>query len=647
MKTMTKISSTLCGLKSALPFIAAVILTTHSARSQQNLANGVNTGGTARPVQAAVYGGGYVYDPNVGSCSSHWQLAGTLCDSAPTTDSPDISSKVNTHSGATFQSGGGYYYDWETDDYIYSPSAGTGVLVVDLGLVKTFSTAAVFQMFSDGKTTHFRISAHPDTGATPPDWTNPSWTPLNGFDLIGPGTYHSGNPNMVSDPTFITLPTTSSRYVRVEMRNDGRYGSGSWTELRSFKLFGALNAPPTVSCPAPVTVSCTSPSGDTRTVAINVADADNDALRVTWTVNGIALAPHLLAAGATSDSLVSHPFGFGLNTVSVSVTDGKSDAVTCDTTVTVTAHEAPVPSLSSLPTITGECSASITATPTATDPCAEGGIVTGVSSLGSLPLHFTAQGTYTVTWTYTSPHDGLLSSTQDQTVIVKDITPPTITCPSDVSVAFGSVPAAATNPAGFLAQGGTITDNCDPNGTISSLDAVRGYCPTVVTRSYVVTDAAGNASSCDQIITVNNLFAEDGILWLQPLARNGMSSDTDPGAGGTLKYRFKLGSTIPIKVHAQGCDGNVSANANVGGKVVVFGDTDMDGVVDANEGELLIDYNGVGEAGGVMDKVDGKLQFNLDTKKLIQTFKCYILQVTVTDSSTGESRTEIVPLQAK
>jgi hypothetical protein len=89
----------------------------------------------------------------------------------------------------------------------------------------------------------------------------------------------------------------------------------------------------------------------------------------------------------------------------------------------------------------------------------------------------------------------------------------------------------------------------------------------------------------------------------------------------------------------------VTANANVTGIVVVFGDTDCDGVVDAVE--LPIDYNGVGEAGGVMDKIDGHLKYNLDTKKLPQTVKCYILQVTVTDSSTGESRTESVPLQAK
>jgi hypothetical protein len=285
---------------------------------------------------------------------------------------------------------------------------------------------------------------------------------------------------------------------------------------------------------------------------------------------------------------------------------------------------------------------SITQAPKANDPCAVGGIVTGVSSLGPLPLYFTAQGTYTVTWTYTSPHDGMLSTTQDQTVIVKDITPPKVTSPPDLSVAFGAEPAAATTVADFLAQDGTIVDNCNPNGAVTSHDYVMGYCPTVITRTYVITDAAGNGSiPCKQIITVNNLFAEDGILWLQPLARNGASSDTDPGAGGTLKYRFKLGSTIPIKVQAQGCDGNVSANANVIGKIVVFGGTDMNGAA------MPIAYNGVGAAGGVMDKLDGKLQFNLDTKKLIQTFKCYILQVTVTDSSTGESRVETLELQSK
>jgi hypothetical protein len=217
---------------------------------------------------------------------------------------------------------------------------------------------------------------------------------------------------------------------------------------------------------------------------------------------------------------------------------------------------------------------------------------------------------------------------------------PLITCPANVSVPWSSSYLPATTGSA------TVTD-CDPNPSVTYSDFIAEFCPTIITRTWTASDHASppNTATCVQTITVNNLFAEDGIIWHQPLARNGASEDTDPGAGGTLKYRFKLGSTVPIQVHAQGCSGDVTANANVSGKVVVFGDTDMDGVVDAGE---PIAFDGAGAGGGIMDKIDGRLRYNLDTKKLlVQTSKCYILQVTVTDSSTGESRSEIVPLQAK
>jgi len=201
---------------------------------------------------------------------------------------------------------------------------------------------------------------------------------------------------------------------------------------------------------------------------------------------------------------------------------------------------------------------------------------------------------------------------------------------------------------GISANASINDGSSDPDGdTLTIVQTPAGPYPLgETTVTLTVTDPSGASDTCTSIVTVvQDLFAADGIVWHQPLARNGASEDTDPGAGGTLKYRFKLGSTIPIKVHAQGCSADVTANANVSGRVTVFGDTDCDGVVDA--GELPIDYNGVGEAGGVMDKIDGHLKYNLDTKKLPQTVKCYILQVTITDSSTGESRTESVPLQAK
>jgi hypothetical protein len=444
-------------------------------------------------------------------------------------------------------------------------------------------------------------------------------------------------------PATLTF-TPAQGNIIVKFFNSSSRRTFGW--LDNVVLTVPNTAPIVGQLPAP-TLPCSSSEGAIGTLTILVNDTDGNALTVEWTVDNVLVATHLVPAnaGAFNDSLVNHPFGFGTHTVSVAVRDGIAAPVIRTTTVTVAAHDAPVPQLATLPTITDECSASITQAPKANDPCAEGGVVMGVSSLGPLPLNFTEQGTYTVTWTYTSPHDGMLSTTQQQTVIVKDITPPTITCPPDISVAWStSYPPASTGGSA------TATDNCDPQPTVSYTDKIiQVICPTVIERTWAAADHAliPNVATCVQIITVNNLFAEDGVLWHQPLARNGASEDTDPSAGNTLKYRFKLGSTIPIKVHAQGCDGDVTANSNVTGKVVVFGDTDMDGVIDANENAMVIDFNGVGEAGGVMDRIDGHLKYNLDTKKLVQTFKCYILQVTITDNNTGESRVETVPIQSK
>ena len=140
-------------------------------------------------------------------------------------------------------------------------------------------------------------------------------------------------------------------------------------------------------------------------------------------------------------------------------------------------------------------------------------------------------------------------------------------------------------------------------------------------------------------------FAADAIMWHQPLARNGASEDTDPSAGRTVKYRFKRGSTIPIQIHALGCTADVTSNANVIGKVTVFGDSNCDGALD--DSAAPIDFNGVGGGGGVMDKIGGHLKYNLDTKSLPTTTQCYILRVTVTDTSTGKEKFEEVLLQAK
>ena len=90
----------------------------------------------------------------------------------------------------------------------------------------------------------------------------------------------------------------------------------------------------------------------------------------------------------------------------------------CTFTITVNDEEPPVSDIDPLPDVVSECETTLVP-PTATDNC---GILTGTTTD---PLTYIEQGTYTVTWTYDDGNGNLV--TQDQTVIVEDVTPPVIT----------------------------------------------------------------------------------------------------------------------------------------------------------------------------------------------------------------------------
>lgn len=190
----------------------------------------------------------------------------------------------------------------------------------------------------------------------------------------------------------------------------------------------------------------------------------------------------------------------------------------------------------------------------------------------------------------------------------------------------------------------TLAAGTTPDTTDSLVDQAFGFGEHTVTVT--VSDGQESATA-STTVTVTPLPA-GGILWLAPLARKGMTQDTDPSAGGTRKYVFKRCSTIPIQIKVTGCCGDdVTRNSNISGKVAVFGDVNGNGQIEGEDLELAIYSNGVGGAGGVMDKIGGKLKFNLNTGKLpVQTSKSYVLQVTVTDG-TGASIVEILGLQAK
>jgi hypothetical protein len=234
---------------------------------------------------------------------------------------------------------------------------------------------------------------------------------------------------------------------------------------------------------------------------------------------------------------------------------------------------------------------------------------------------------------------GMQGSLLDNVSLVgaSDNEPPIVSCPPSVTVPSGSVPPAATNVAEFTAQGGSISDNQDPNPSVVSSDEVTNSCPVLVTRTYTVTDAAGNATQCQQLIAVGNRV--DEIRWRPPLARVDRLD-------GACEFVFKRGCTIPVKIRALGCDGsNLTRNDNIIGTLEVLALSDCQ---DASTAYAVpIDHHGIGGPNGLMVKSDGFLRYNLNTKILPADTHCYLLKATITDISTGESLSETLPIRSR
>ena len=150
----------------------------------------------------------------------------------------------------------------------------------------------------------------------------------------------------------------------------------------------------------------------------------------------------------------------------------------------------PVADVDPLPDATAECSITPTA-PTATDACV--GAVTGTTT-ASFPI--TTPGTTTITWTYDDGNGNI--STQDQDVVINDVTAPLADVDplADVTAECSVTPTAPT-----------ATDNCDGAVTATTTTSfpITTQGTTVVTWTY--TDANGNISTQDQNIVLDDVTA--------------------------------------------------------------------------------------------------------------------------------------------
>jgi DNA-binding CsgD family transcriptional regulator len=197
----------------------------------------------------------------------------------------------------------------------------------------------------------------------------------------------------------------------------------------------------------------------------------------TWTLNGDTLPTEVVptSPNGAGTAELTYAFGFPSNVVTLSVTDHKSKVVTCKfIKVIVLLNREPRPTLDPLPELEDECTVTI------------------------------------------------------ESVNIKDVTPPVITCPDKeyITIAWNpsygpeeTVVELVTDPmTGDVTRvdttlgSATATDNCgDPVVTYEDL-IINEFCPTIIWREWTATDGAlpdagPNIATCLQVITVENLFA--------------------------------------------------------------------------------------------------------------------------------------------
>ena len=349
------------------------------------------------------------------------------------------------------------------------------------------------------------------TSSTPPFVTNTASTSYTTGNL-GAGTY----------------------YWQIRPRNSS--GPASGCPIWSFSKVD--NTPPTLTCPSSISINAL-PGICSAVVTWGISATDN------CTIQSL-----VQTAGPVTNTSIP----VGIYTVAYRATDGAGNSSTCSFTVSVIDNQAPVitcPANITVNAAPGLCSAVVTWGISATDNCTIQSLVqtAGPVTNTSIPVGF-----YTVAYRVTDGAGN--SSTCSFTVTVRDLQPPTITCPANVSVQCASL-VLPVNIASV-----TAADNCGPptvtwvSDVITNQTCVNRY---TLTRTYRATDASGNSASCAQTISVNDNTAP-------------VITFTDP-----LLQGVPNGGTIYVQCEGQNPDwdlpsfgtGSVSTSDNCNGAVSV------------------------------------------------------------------------------
>lgn len=214
----------------------------------------------------------------------------------------------------------------------------------------------------------------------------------------------------------------------------------------------------------------------------------------------------------TSPSATYNCENLGANNYTLQITDGSGNTATCVATVTVTDTIKPVASCATIPFIDLSPSGDFTLA---------AATVNSLSTDNTTPLcglnfeisvdggPFASGFDFTCVWLgnrlLTLRVSDLSGNTATCTQItqVRDVTPPTITAPADITIECDdpSTPPSTGVPTG-------ISDNCTSNPTVTQLPDVilPGSCANAytITRTWQAVDLSGNAATTSQTIVVKD-----------------------------------------------------------------------------------------------------------------------------------------------
>ncbi len=194
--------------------------------------------------------------------------------------------------------------------------------------------------------------------------------------------------------------------------------------------------------------------------------------------------------GTTEDTLTYNEQG--TYTITWTFDDGNGNITTQEQTVIVNDTTAPVADMEALETVTGQCSATVSAVPTATDNC--GGTIEGTTEDA---LTYNEQGTYTITWTFDDGNGNI--TTQEQTVIVDDVTAPV----ADID----ELPTVTGECSATVSAVPTATDNCGGTLEGTTQDALTYNEQGTYTVTWTFNDGNGNITTQEQTVIVNDTTA--------------------------------------------------------------------------------------------------------------------------------------------